>query len=145
MNVSLRIILEKPPANIVFALQKGSGNNYQVVQVQTANGGDLIFDFSVEIKGDKGKDELPDFRGPFVHGPKMGRFIYVDIGTYAKHAGSPVGGRINPFNRHHMANREPAERDRRVANQRSGNGKEGRAKLRHRKALYRLECTNNLV
>jgi len=81
MNVSLRIILEKPPANIVFALQKGSGNNYETVQVQTANGGDLIFDFTVEIKGGKEKDELPDFSGPFVQGPKMGRFIYLDIGT----------------------------------------------------------------
>jgi|SRR6185312_8254627 len=94
MNIPLHIILEKPPANVVFALQRGSGNDYQTVQVQTANGGDLTFDFTVEVKGDKGKDELPDFRGPFVQGPRMGRFIYLDIGTYAKHAGSPVGGRM---------------------------------------------------
>ena|SRR5665213_3198108 len=94
MNIALHIILEKPPANVVFGLQRGSGNNYQTVQVQTANGGNLIFDFTVELKGDKGKDELPDFKGLFVQGPKMDRFIYLDIGSYAKQAELPVCGRM---------------------------------------------------
>lgn len=94
MSIALQIILEKPPANVVFGLQKGSGNDYQTVQVQTANGGNLIFDFTAEVKGDKEKDELPDFKGPFVQGPRMGRFIYLDIGGYAKHSESPVGGRM---------------------------------------------------
>jgi len=94
MNLALHIILETPPANVVFGLQRGSGNDYQTVQVQTGNSGDLIFDFTVETKGDKGKDELPDFKGPFVQGPRLGRFIYLDIGSYAKQTESPVGGRM---------------------------------------------------
>ena len=94
MNIALHIIVEKPPANVVFGLQRGSGNDYQTVQVQTATGGDLIFDFTVEIKGDKGKDELPDFKGPFVQGPKLGRFIYLDIGSYAKPTELTIGGRM---------------------------------------------------
>jgi hypothetical protein len=94
MDISLQIILEKPPLNVVFALQKGSGNNYEAVQVQTANSGDLNFDCTIEIKGDKQKDELPDFKGSFVQGPRLGRFIYLDIGTYTKHTEAVVAGRM---------------------------------------------------
>ena len=94
MNIALHIILESPATNVVFGLQRGSGNTYQTVQVQTATGGDLVFDVSVEVKCNKGKDELSDFKGPFVQGPRMGRFIYLDIGTFAKHTESPVGGRM---------------------------------------------------
>jgi len=90
----LHIILEKPPVKWGFALQKGSGNEYETVQLQTANSDDLNFDFTVEIKGDKEKDWQPDFKGPFVQGSKLGRFIYLNIGTYAKHTGSSVGGRM---------------------------------------------------
>ena len=94
MNIPLHIILEKPPVNVVFGLQQGSGSPMEVVQIQTAIGGDLNFIFTVEVKGVQQKDELPDFKGPFVQGKKLGRFIYINIGIYAGEAGSPVGGRM---------------------------------------------------
>lgn len=90
----MRIVLKKPPIDVVFGLQKGSGSVIEVEQVQIAKGGELLFDFMVEIKGTQQNDELPDFKGPFVQGPKFGRFIYINIGTYSGHAQSPVGGRM---------------------------------------------------
>jgi hypothetical protein len=94
MSISLRIILEKPPAGVDFGLQKGSGNNYQTVQTQGSGAGDLHFTLTVETKGDRQKDSSPDFKGPFVQGPAMGRFIYIDIGTYAGISNSVWGRRL---------------------------------------------------
>ncbi len=83
MHLTLRIALISPPAQLTYALQKGSGSNYESVQVQNSSGNDLNFELSIEIKGDKKTNELPDFRGPFVQGPLLGRFFYIDIGGYA--------------------------------------------------------------
>lgn len=83
MDLSLDIILQSPPAGIDFALQKGSGNQYQPMHVQRSAGGDLYFNLTATVKGDQTNDPLPDFKGPFIHGPLGGRFIYIDIGTAA--------------------------------------------------------------
>ena len=78
----LSIVLQQPPAGVDFGLQKGSGGTYETVQKQRSASGDLHFEFTVTIK--RNKDSVnPDFRGPFVQGPVDGRFIYIDIGTYA--------------------------------------------------------------
>jgi hypothetical protein len=90
-DLKLHIVLQTPPANAHFGLQKGSGNNYETVQTQRSTGQDLYFNFSVEIKGDRSKNMPPDFKGPFVQGPAMGRFVYIDIGSYA--------GKEGPWNR----------------------------------------------
>jgi hypothetical protein len=82
MHLALRIILQAPP-KLTYALQKGSGNNYETVQVQRSAGDDLHFKLEVEIKGTKQANDLPDFKGPFVQGPALSRFIYLDIGSYA--------------------------------------------------------------
>jgi hypothetical protein len=87
MNLALYITLQKPPVNIFFGLQKGTGNNCEIVQSQQYTSTDLHFNFTVEIKGDHQKDPLPDFKGPFVQGPKTGRFIYIVIRGIA---GSPA-------------------------------------------------------
>lgn len=79
--ISLRIILEQPPAGIDFGLQKGKGSAFDVVQKQRSKGGDLEFEFTVEAK--PGKDGSPNFLGPFVQGPVGERFVYINIGTYA--------------------------------------------------------------
>jgi hypothetical protein len=92
MTIALQIILEKPPVHITYALQKGSGSNYVPVQIQLSDGNDLYFDFTVEVKGEPGEQVLPDFKGPFVQGPLGGRFIYLDIGSYA--SGSGWSGRL---------------------------------------------------
>jgi hypothetical protein len=80
-EVTLRIVLQQPPAGVDFALQKGRGSAYETVQKQRSKGKDLEFDFPVTLK--TGKEGSPDFAGPFVQGPSGERFVYLDIGTYA--------------------------------------------------------------
>ncbi|MGB4771255.1 MAG: DUF5990 family protein [Chitinophagaceae bacterium] len=81
--VTLQIILNNPPSGVLFGLQKGSGSNYETIQNQMSGSGDLTFAFAVGVKGDKSKDDIPKLTGPFVQGPAGGRFVYIDIGTYA--------------------------------------------------------------
>ncbi|GAB3924283.1 DUF5990 family protein [Mucilaginibacter myungsuensis] len=90
MHIDLHVILQTPPANFTYALQKGSGSNYTVDQVQHSAGKDLYFDLTIEVKGD---DDLPDFKGPYVQGPKGGRFFYLGLGQYAGDH-SQSGGRV---------------------------------------------------
>lgn len=77
----IRIILESPPTGVDFGIQKGSGNQYEIIQKQRSNNSDLYFEFKISVKEDK--TSLPNFVGPFVQGPLNERFIYIDIGTYA--------------------------------------------------------------
>src|ERR1700753_4045663 len=86
MEIKLNIILISPPPGIDFALQKGSGSNFENIQKQRSGAGDLQFNLTVELKGDRQKDQLPDFLGPYVQGPVNGRFIYIDIGALAGQA-----------------------------------------------------------
>lgn len=79
----LHIILQSPPSGVHFGLQKGSGSNYETVQLQKSVSGDLHFDLTVTIRGDRAKDQTPRFGGPFAQGAYPDNFIYIDIGTYA--------------------------------------------------------------
>lgn len=81
-EVTLRIVLEKPPADVDFGLQKGRGSAYETIQKQRSKAKDLQFEFTVGLKPGR-KDALPTFLGPLVQGPPAQRFIYVDIGTCA--------------------------------------------------------------
>ncbi|MFN2511620.1 MAG: DUF5990 family protein [Pyrinomonadaceae bacterium] len=81
-ELPLRIVLEKPPRDVDFGLQKGRGSNYETIQKQRFKGEDLSFEFTVRVKGGR-KDPAPNFLGPLVQGPPTERFIYIDIGTYA--------------------------------------------------------------
>jgi len=83
IEITLQIVLVKPTPGVDFALQNGSGNNYETIQKQRADSKDLSFNFTVKIKGDKTKDESPKLSGSFVQGPTNGKFVYIDIGTYA--------------------------------------------------------------
>ena len=80
-EVTLKIILENPPGDVDFGLQKGSGNKYETIQIQRSNNRNLEFEFPITVK--LNKDGLPHFLGVFVQGPTNQRFIYIDIGTYA--------------------------------------------------------------
>ena len=80
-TVNLRIILERPTAGVDFGLQEGHGNSYTIAQKQRSTGGDLEFEFTVNVK--PGKDQLPNFTGPFVQGPTGEKFVYINIGTCA--------------------------------------------------------------
>ena len=80
-EINFRIILQKPPAEIDYGLQMGHANKYEVVQRQRATGVDLNFEFTIQTK--PGKDSAVDFSGLFVQGPVGGRFIYINIGSFA--------------------------------------------------------------
>jgi Family of unknown function (DUF5990) len=80
-ELTLRVVVEKPPAGVDFGLQKGRGSNYETVQTQRSKTHDLRFEFTVRAK--QGEDDVPTFLGPFAQGPADQRFVYVDIGTYA--------------------------------------------------------------
>ena len=81
-ELTFRIVLEKPPANVDFGLQKGRGSDYETIQKQRSKAKDLYFEFPVRVKANQ-KDAIPGFLGPFVQGPPGARFVYIDIGTYA--------------------------------------------------------------
>lgn len=95
-ELNFRIILESPPSGIDYGLQKGGGNDYEVVQKQRSKSHNLHFEFNARVK--EGKDGQPVLLGPFTQGPPQQRFAYLDIGTYAGQADSPYGGRLKiPF------------------------------------------------
>ena len=81
-EITLRIVLETPPPGVDFGIQKGRGSAYETIQTQRSTGGDLSFEFSVAVKAASAGGSA-DFGGPIVQGPRGGRFVYVDIGTYA--------------------------------------------------------------
>lgn len=92
-ELTLRIVLEKPPAGVDFGVQKGRGSNYETIQKQRSKGGDLSFEFAVRAKVSD-KDGSPNFLGPIVQGPTGERFIYIDIGTYAGQTGTGWSRRL---------------------------------------------------
>jgi hypothetical protein len=53
----------------------------------------LHFEFPVKVKADS-KGAVPKFLGPFVQGPPAGRFVYLDIGTYAGQMGTQWSRRL---------------------------------------------------
>ena len=91
-ELTLRIILEAPPSGIDFGLQEGHGNDYKTVQTQRSKTSDLTFTFTVRAK--QNADGAPNFLGPFSQGPTHGRFVYIDIGTYAGQTGTTVARRL---------------------------------------------------
>jgi uncharacterized protein DUF5990 len=91
-ELTFRIVLESPPAGVDYGLQKGGGNDYEVMQKQRSKTGDLRFEFNARVK--EGKDGQPVLLGPFVHGPPQERFVYLDIGTYAGQTDTPWSRRL---------------------------------------------------
>jgi hypothetical protein len=55
MDIKLHIILLNPPPGVDFGLQKGSGNNYETVEIQRSGSQDLNFHLTIALKGDKKK------------------------------------------------------------------------------------------
>jgi hypothetical protein len=81
-EITLQIILTRPTPDVMYGLQKGYGSNYETVQKSNPSG-DLSFQFSIKVKGDRSKEKLPRFSGSNVHGPSDDKFVYIDIGTAA--------------------------------------------------------------
>lgn len=92
-DLTLRIVLEKPPEGADFGLQKGRGNDYETIQKQRSKGRDLFFECELRLKPAR-EEVVPTFLGPTVHGPAAQRFIYIDIGTYAGQADSEWSRRL---------------------------------------------------
>ena len=65
-ELTFRLILEKPPAGVDFALQKGKGNNYETVQKQRSGTDDLCFEFTARAIPATTKGTDPNLLGPFV-------------------------------------------------------------------------------
>ena len=93
IELPMRIVLVDPPAGIDYGIQHGSGSTYETLSVQQAQHGDVSFDFSIRV-ADNRKDGAPNFLGPIVQGPSAGRFIYVDVGTYAGQKNTPWARRM---------------------------------------------------
>jgi hypothetical protein len=91
-ELNLRIIVERPPAGVLYGLQKGGGSNYETVQLVTSKTDDLRFEFSVRVQ--EGKDGQPNFLGPFSQGPTHARFVYLDIGRCAGQTNTPWTRRL---------------------------------------------------
>jgi hypothetical protein len=93
-EVQLRVVLLAPLTGVPFALQHGEATH---VGTNVSSGADLAFTFDVGFL--LAEDSL-DFRGPFVHGPRGGRFVYICSGelvdprytTWRRRAKVPLGG-----------------------------------------------------
>lgn len=83
IRLHLTLIVECPVEAVAYALQRGRD---QLDSVQIALGGPLRFDFQVEQRPTP--TEAFDLRGAHVQGPRGGRFVYINTGTYAGQAGS---------------------------------------------------------
>lgn len=92
-ELNFRIVLEKPPAGVDFALQKGKGSKYEIVQKQRSEGGDLRFEFTARAVTE-GKGEGPNLLGSFVQGTPEARFVYIGIGTFAGQTGTEWSRRL---------------------------------------------------
>ena len=90
-ELPLRIVLQRPPAGVAFALQRGetqAGHEVSLECVQTADGrGDLACECTVRVRPQP--DGTLRFRGPFAHGPTAGRFVYITVGQRAGQPHSP--------------------------------------------------------
>ncbi len=125
-SLTLRIILETPPAGVDYGLQKGSGSRYETVQKQRSVGKDLIFEAVVTVQTTE--DGAVIFRGPFVQSPRDNAFIYIDIGATAGQTDTlwsrrlkiPLHG-IGPALAHQAAGQSGALLETRVP----GTGKDG--------------------
>src|SRR5690606_34709564 len=92
VSVNIMITVSKPPTGILYALQSGSGNDYDVLQKSRTSGADLNFEMKAELR--YADFDSFDFFGPSIQGPKGGRFIYINIGNSAGDHSSPWNRRI---------------------------------------------------
>jgi hypothetical protein len=82
LELPIRIVLVSPPANVLYGVQRGKGSDYDVAFAQLPRRGDVRFDFTISVS--ERPDGEPNFLGEYVQGPAQRRFIYVDVGRYAK-------------------------------------------------------------
>jgi hypothetical protein len=84
-ELPLRIVMASPPKGVAIAMQEGRD---ALLPPSATSGHDLIFDFDVVVEG-VAADGRPRVLGRVVQGPPLGRFVYVNSGTYAGDGASP--------------------------------------------------------
>src|SRR5215510_13409990 len=82
-EIPLRIVVVSPPKGVIFAVQLGKA---ELDSVAMSKGSDLSFELTARIADRNGPE--PNLLGPYVQGPRGGRFVYVNSGTLAGQAGS---------------------------------------------------------
>jgi Family of unknown function (DUF5990) len=75
-----------PPPGVAFALQRGK--LAEPPRFSTAEH-DLAFELNIDVT-----EDVADYKGPYVQGPRGARFTYVCAGTSAGDAASPWTRRI---------------------------------------------------
>lgn len=86
-ELTLRIVLDRPPKGVDYGLQKGSGAQSEIVQKQRSVGDDQTFEFPVKFTASRA-EAMSTFLGPYIQGPPDQQMVYIDIGTYAGQADS---------------------------------------------------------
>jgi hypothetical protein len=86
--LTLRLVVRNPVPGVTLGVQRG--RDALLPPVVTAADA-VTFEFLVEVA--MGADGGVTLRGREVQGPPAGRFVYVNAGTYAGQAGTPVGRR----------------------------------------------------
>ena len=79
VEVRLRIVVEKPPAGVLFCVQGKLGEFLSPIK---STGADMTFEVSMRAAPGKVKD-APRFLGAITQGPVDARFVYVCSGTCA--------------------------------------------------------------
>lgn len=92
-EVPVRLVLVDPPPGVDFGVQRGHGREFETLFVQQRRQRDICFDFCLTVS-DSRKDGQPNFLGDFAQGPPAGRFIYIDVGTYAGQKDTPWSRRM---------------------------------------------------
>ena len=83
-EVSLRLIVERPPAGTVWRMQRG--RDALVAPVRETS---EAIAFALSLRVADGPDGAPTLRGPEAQGPPASRFVYLNSGTYAGQAATP--------------------------------------------------------
>jgi len=77
-ELRLRITVIEPPAGVAFGMQLGRSELAEEVGKRADA---LVFEFPVSVAD--AKSDPPRLVGPFTQGPPTGRFVYINVGTYA--------------------------------------------------------------
>ena len=78
-QVTLRIVLLKPPNGVLYCLQDDNG---RLVSTTMSTGDVIVFEFQTIVKPNQ-RTKKPNFTGPFARGAPSKRFFYINIGQSA--------------------------------------------------------------
>jgi hypothetical protein len=83
-ELPIRITLVHRARGVAFHVQRGKAD---LVPPTSVTEDAVSFDLTVQVR-ERRPGQPPDFGGPFVQGPRDGRFVYVNSGTRAGQAES---------------------------------------------------------